>query len=157
MGLEATLTWFAEVYGNLCSFVLVLLNDLGDMAQATELATLHVIIKPGGWNWEICPGGWIRLVWTTDPGGEIPPKSQIRLLEKVVYTSRFSTRKPKPCNNHTYNFHVSGLLNLSFADPEGAKKKFEDLAAWRIFRGAWQCFAYNFVFFVYEMNQHREV
>ena len=32
-------------------------------------ATLHVIIKPGGWNWEICPGGWIRLVWTADPGG----------------------------------------------------------------------------------------
>ena len=90
-------------------------------------STLHAIIKPGGWNWEICPGGWIRLVWTTDPGGEIPSKSQIRLLERIVYTSRFSPWKPFFCNNHVYHFHVLELLNLIFGWPGGCQNKVRKL------------------------------
>ena len=34
---------------------------------------------------------WIRLFWTADPVGGIPSASQIKLLQRIVYTSRFST------------------------------------------------------------------
>ena len=34
--------------------------------------------------------------------------------EKNVDTSRFWTRKPKSCNNHTSNFHILDLRNLDF-------------------------------------------
>ena len=42
---------------------------------------------------------------------------------KNVDTSRFWTRKPTFCNNHTYHFHVSELLNLSFGCSGGCQKK----------------------------------
>ena len=97
-----------------------------------HINTLHVIIKPGGWNWEICPGGWIRLVWTTDPGGEIPSKSQIRVLERIVYTSRFSSRKHffviiTPTISMCQNCSISVLV-----DPGGAKKKLSYLVTPRV-------------------------
>ena len=90
--------------------------------------TLHVIIKPEEWNWEICLAGWIRLVWTADPGGGIPSKSQIRLLERIVRTSRCSPRKGHFWNNDIYHFHASELLNLSCGCPGGAKTKSSHLA-----------------------------
>ena len=39
-------------------------------------------------------------------------KSQIQPLERIVYTSRFSTRISNPCNEHIYHFHASELLNI---------------------------------------------
>jgi hypothetical protein len=60
------------------------------------------------------PRGWFHLVWTAAPGGEIPPKSKKRSLERIVYTSRFSTGKQNSCNNHIYHFHASELLHLMF-------------------------------------------
>ena len=30
-------------------------------------STLHLIIKPGGSNWENCPGGWTCPFWTAAP------------------------------------------------------------------------------------------
>ena len=90
--------------------------------------TLHVIIKPGEWNWEIRLGGWIRPVWTADLGGEIPSKSQIRLLETML--TLLDVRQE-------IHFFVISIFTISmcqncsisfWADPGGAKKKFEDLA-----------------------------
>ena len=49
------------------------------------------------------------------PGGEIPPKSKNRSLEKIVYTSRFSTGKPNSCNNHIYHVLVSMRRNCSIS------------------------------------------
>ena len=40
--------------------------------------------------------------------------AQIRTFRKNVYTYRFSTGKPKFCNDHTYQFHASESLNLIF-------------------------------------------
>ena len=90
--------------------------------------TLQGIIEPGGWNWEICPGGWIRLVWTADPRGEIPSKSQIRLLEKML------TLVDSRPENHivvitTSTISMQQNCSISFlVDPGCAKKKFENVA-----------------------------
>ena len=73
------------------------------------------------------PWGVDRLVWTADPGGEIPPKSQIRLLEKM-----FTLLDVRPENQFVMttptvfmcqNFSISFLV-----DPRGAKKQFKNLA-----------------------------
>ena len=40
--------------------------------------------------------------------------SEIRLLERIVYTSRFWTGKPNCCNDHIYHSHASESLNLIF-------------------------------------------
>ena len=62
-----------------------------------------------------CLDGW--------PGGWNPTEVPNPAAGKIVYTSRFSTRNPNSFNNHTYNFHVSELLNLSFGWPGGCQKK----------------------------------
>ena len=93
-----------------------------------KLRILHVIIIPGGWNWEICPGGWIRLVWTADPGGEIPSKSQIRLLEQMLKLLDFRQ------DNAIFVISISTIsmcqnCSISFlVDPGGGKKKLSHLA-----------------------------
>ena len=48
------------------------------------------------------PRGWIRLIWTADSGGEIPNPA----AGKIVYTSRFSTRKCTipMCQNGSISF-----------------------------------------------------
>ena len=50
--------------------------------------------------------------WFSVPGWFL--KSQIRTVETIVYTSRFSTGKPNPCNDNIYHFHVSESLNIIF-------------------------------------------
>ena len=45
---------------------------------------------------------------------DVGPSLRIRLLDKNVYTSHFSTRKPQVCNDHTYDVHASRSLNLIF-------------------------------------------
>ena len=50
-------------------------------------------------------------------------KSQIRPPERIVYTSRFSTGKPNPCNDHIYHSYASESLNLIFFNLKGAKRK----------------------------------
>ena len=62
-----------------------------------------------------CLDGW--------PGGWNPIEVPNPAAGKNVDTSRFSTRKPKFCNIHTYNFHVPELLNLIFGWPGGCQKK----------------------------------
>ena len=57
------------------------------------------------------------------PGGGIPPKSQIPLLDKSVYTSGFAKNNTKSCNNRIYHFHVSELLNLILGCPGGCQNK----------------------------------
>ena len=74
------------------------------------------------------PQGWIRLVWTTDPGGEIPSKSQIRLLEKMLTLLDFRQENLifviiTPTISMCQNCSISVLV-----DPGGGKKKFENLA-----------------------------
>ena len=39
------------------------------------------------------------------------------------YTSRFSIRKPNPCNDHLYHSHVSESLSLIFFESVGARGK----------------------------------
>ena len=50
--------------------------------------------------------------------GDLPPNSraiyEIRLLEKIVYTSRLGTGKPHSYNHHIYHFHVLEFPNLIF-------------------------------------------
>jgi hypothetical protein len=45
-----------------------------------------------------------------------------RTFQKHVYTSRFSTGKPNPCNGHIYHFPASESLNLILFQFEGGDK-----------------------------------
>ena len=89
--------------------------------NANKTRTLDVRINPGGWNWQICSGGWFHLVWTAAPGAEIPPKSKNRSLEKIVYTSRFSDifQNSQNCRQITATprrsiFHAAKFLQMPY-------------------------------------------
>ena len=59
----------------------------------------------------ICLHSWIDKLTSVQHKFQ---KSKIRPLRTNVYTSRFSTQNPKPCNTHTYHFHIPEWFNVIF-------------------------------------------
>jgi hypothetical protein len=79
---------------------------------------LDFIIWPGGLNWEICPGGLIRLFWTADRGVASHRSPKFDRSKHCLHFS-ISDQKTFFCDNHIYHFHVSELLTLISGCPGG--------------------------------------
>ena len=81
----------------------------GTGAEKTRLPECLVLPHTGTWFSSVF---WYRADFWSPKSGR---------WKKKVYTSRFSTGKPNPCNDHIYHFHASESLNLIFLNLKRGK------------------------------------